>query len=128
MADMNHFLIEQHTTIWDAMELLNTAKRVLFVVDEQRLVGSLTDGDVRRWILAKGTLDESVSCAMNRNPRFVKEDQMKHARALIQEYELLAVPVVDDAGHIVDIIFWNEEADRYPTETIDLPVVIMAGG
>lgn len=126
--DINHLLIEKDMKIWDAMELLNTAKRVLFVVDNGRLLGSLTDGDVRRWILSKGSLDEAVSLAMNGKPHFVKHDQIKAGKALIKKLELLAVPVVDEEGQVVDIIFWNQDIHEYPMEKIDLPVVIMAGG
>lgn len=128
MLNLDHFLIEQDTKIWDAMELFNTVKRVLFVVDKGRLVGSLTDGDIRRWILAKGSLDEMVYCVMNKKPHLVKDGQIKEARELIKKYELLAIPVIDDAENIIDIIFWNQEIVEYPSEKINLPVIIMAGG
>jgi NDP-sugar pyrophosphorylase family protein len=97
-------------------------------VEEGRLLGSLTDGDARRWILANGSLDEPVSSVMNKNPRFVRSGQTRTARALINRYELLAIPVVDASDKVVDMIFWNEETDKPQTEKIALPVVIMAGG
>lgn len=52
---MNEVCIEEDKTILEAMKQLDTSgKKVLFVQKEGKLLASLTDGDVRRWILKKG--------------------------------------------------------------------------
>ena len=50
---MNEIMIKTHTTIYQAMETLDrTAKKVLLVIDDNnKLLGTLTDGDLRRYIL-----------------------------------------------------------------------------
>lgn len=128
MININNYLIEKNITVRHAMELLNMDKRVLFVVNKGKLVGSLTDGDVRRWILAGGSLDEEVSLAMNNHPKIVMPGEIKEARELINKNKLMAVPIIGNDENILDIVFWNEEIDKPQTEKIDLPVVIMAGG
>src|SRR5271170_1743029 len=76
---MNHtvepFLVPQTHTIRQAMEQLEkTEEKIVFVVDEQsRLVGSLTDGDIRRWILSDGDLKAEVLRICNRSPYVAKE-------------------------------------------------------
>lgn len=123
-------LISKDATVRQAMERLNSARKVLFVVEEKRLIGSLTDGDVRRWILAGGGLDELVSSAMFAEPRFVFQDSggEKAARKIINEKGMLAIPILNGKHEIVDIVFWNENLDQLQFEKIDNPVVVMAGG
>jgi len=52
------FLIAENDSIVATMQRLNeTAEKILFVIDtDQKLIGSVTDGDIRRWILAGGSL------------------------------------------------------------------------
>lgn len=98
---------------------------VLFAEDEGgAIVGSLTDGDVRRAILKGLSLDDSVSEAINRRFAFVRHgsidpDLLKRARG----EGLGMVPVLDDADRLVDLVDFNCELNRLPTEA-----VIMAGG
>ena len=64
------FLVLQTHTIRQAMEQLEkTQEKIVFVVDgESRLIGSLTDGDIRRWILSDGDLKAQVYRVCNRKP------------------------------------------------------------
>src|SRR5271170_3089659 len=77
---MNHtvkpFLVPQTHTIRQAMEQLEkTEEKIIFVVDEtSRLLGSLTDGDIRRWILSDGDLKAQVHRICNRKPYVAAED------------------------------------------------------
>jgi CBS-domain-containing membrane protein len=54
----------------DALKQLEeTERKTLFVIDEKkRLIGTLTDGDIRRWILAEESLDGTVEKICNTNP------------------------------------------------------------
>ena len=70
--EIKPFLIHPNTTIKQAMKQLDvTAEKILFVVDnETELIGSLTDGDIRRWILSGGGLEEGIKNVFNRKPIF----------------------------------------------------------
>ena len=58
--------VEPGATIAAVMErLVATGSRVLFVVDQSRLVGSVSDGDIRRALLATQTMQSPVHEAMN---------------------------------------------------------------
>src|SRR5271170_4710434 len=76
---MNHtvepFLVPQTHTIRQAMEQLEkTEEKTVFVADtDSRLIGSLTDGDIRRWILSDGDLKTQVFHVCNRNPYVAEE-------------------------------------------------------
>ena len=59
-------------TLVEAMQKIDvTGSGILFIEGEnQRLIGSLTDGDIRRWLIKTGRLDIEISKIMNRNPFF----------------------------------------------------------
>jgi len=89
----------------------STRRRIAIVTDERdRVIGTLTDGDVRRCLLAGGTLDTAVSHAMNRHP-VVADVSSPHGYLidLLQRANVLALPLVDGAGvfqrvvHLTDL-------------------------
>lgn len=130
MVEIKKHLTREYETVRDCMERLNASTRILFVVDEnEKLIGSLTDGDIRRWILSGNGLDEEIcKGVMNSSPKYVYESELERAKMLIEEFEILAVPVINKDRTIVNIVFWNKAIDARKSEVINSPVVIMAGG
>ena len=129
------FLVPQNHTIRQAMEQLEkTEEKILFVIDaESHLIGSLTDGDIRRWILSDGDLKAQVLQVCNCTPCVVQEgfgtDQI---RAEMLMKNLICIPVVNSSREIVRLVFWKElfqsDAASKQKRSLNLPVVIMAGG
>lgn len=128
------FLISENDSIVAAMQRLNeTAEKILFVTDiDRKLIGSVTDGDIRRWILAGGSLDESVNTVCNRKPFTVTEQyQLVAVRELMIENKLECIPVVNSSNFVVELLFWRDifqENARKPFKHLNIPVIIMAGG
>lgn len=126
--------INQDVSILEAMKQLNkTAKRVLFVVDEyDRLVGTITDGDIRRYIIKTGSLDGKVKDTCNKNPLvghigYNKNELIKKAKELDVQY----IPIISEDGKIVEILIVEEKefaSKIAAVKSIDIPAVIMAGG
>jgi dTDP-glucose pyrophosphorylase len=115
-------------------QLEKTEEKIVFVVDpDSRLVGSLTDGDIRRWILSDGDLKAQVVRVCNCSPHVAEEDfEVEQLRADMLAGNFGCVPVVNLSREIVRLVFWKElfQADgaARPRVSLDLPVVIMAGG
>lgn len=115
----------------EAMQKIDfNSKGILFITtDKNRLVGSVTDGDIRRAIIRTGDLEMKVAEIMNPNPKVVAIGERQKAQDLITDFQLRAIAVVDQVGTLVDIIF---DLDKDPAEENDVlthvPVVIMAGG
>ncbi len=129
------FLLPQTHTIRQAMEQLEkTEEKIVFVVDEQsRLVGSLTDGDIRRWILSDGDLKAEVLRICNRSPYVAKEGfAIDQLRTEMLNGNFGCVPVISSSREIIQLVFWKEllqgEVDVKLKRQLNLPVVIMAGG
>lgn len=126
---MKKILITEEITIREAMKILDeTAKKILFVVEDRKLVGTITDGDIRRWILNNGDLNLDVKNIVNYNSLTLSEKEKKSAQNFMLEKKIQAVPIVDQQNNIIDIIFWDGERIKVDCEKISTPVVIMAGG
>ena len=135
LQDFDSILIHRQATVKEAMKQLdNTAEKILFVVDgENRLIGSLTDGDIRRWILAGGAVDEKVSRVCFKGTYFVAHNyDIENVKEEILKRKIVYVPVVDDRKKIVEFLIWDKLFDgklkRKTRDKLNIPVVIMAGG
>jgi dTDP-glucose pyrophosphorylase len=106
--------------------------RIVLVTDEERvLLGVVTDGDVRRWILGGNDLAEPVSRAMSASPLTLSAGSgPDEARALMVERRVECIPLVDERGRVVSAVWWLDlfESPAPVREQIDTPVVVMAGG
>ncbi len=131
---LKKFFIKENVTVKQAMRQMGrTAKRVLFIVDDQqKLLGSLTDGDIRRWVLAGGRLSDTIHKAYNKKPIFVKQHYKDESVKKIMLHDRIeSIPVVDQNNMIKKILLWNHLFDGHAKtiyKQIDTPVVIMAGG
>ena len=132
--DVAKYLVKNHISLKSAMgQMKEIGQKVLFVVDESNgLIGALSDGDIRKWILTEGNLDESIEEAFNKKPIYVYENyELKHVKKLMLDLKIPNVPVVNPENLIVDVLDWGQVfrdgIDR-PLSKIDIPVVIMAGG
>ena len=132
MEKISKYLGNQSMSIVDAMAKIDAnTKGFLFIVDDdQRLVGALTDGDIRRWILHSGEVSAPVSCAMNNAPKYLAVDEKNQALQIMKEKTVTAIPLLDENMRIVEIVFKADamECEAPKRKLTDVPVVIMAGG
>jgi dTDP-glucose pyrophosphorylase len=132
---MKDITIQSNATIKEAMEALSqTAEKVLLVVDaNQRLIGCLTDGDIRRYILKGMDLSGTIKSAYNKNPVFVfrEEGNQEKIKDIILKNKLELLPILDENRIVVEYVSWRKAfgSDRKVKDPkLDIPVVIMAGG
>lgn len=129
--DIQTLFINKDTSIREAIEKLDkTAKKILIVVENNKLIGVVTDGDIRRWILKSGDLSSSVNRIMNVNPIYLNKADKDKANDIMKKYGIESIPLVNEYNEAIDIIFWNDicnyKFNYYNTKNI--PVIIMAGG
>jgi dTDP-glucose pyrophosphorylase len=133
MKDIKSLLIAPTVTVKDAMARLDkSAEQIILVVNARRtLIGTVTDGDIRRHILAGGDLKRAVSSICNRNPKTVAEGSpLLEIRQQMLEKRIRQVPVLDARGRVVDLVRWDDVmgSGARTNEQLGLPVIIMAGG
>lgn len=121
--------IEEDNTILEAMQMLDkNTRKILFVQNKNILLATVTDGDIRRWIIKGGDLQAEVKCAANYQPKYLREGQEYLALSAMKEYVVDAIPIVDESHRIKDIIFQNNAGQKTAAFDKDIPVVMMAGG
>lgn len=128
MISWQNVRLQADMTILQAMARIDTSSlQIGLVVDEQnRLLGTVTDGDVRRAILKGIDLNSPVEVVMNRNPMTVKVGEGRE-RILwaMRERVLRQLPVVDELGRVVGL---ERLDDLLNVPMHDNWVVLMAGG
>lgn len=129
--NIKDLVIDENVTIKKAIEKLDeTGKRILLVLDDERLNAVITDGDVRRWLIKNGSLLDSVKEIANYKPKYITEFERDKAGEIMRKYGISALPILGLDKELVSIVFWNdiEISNDYYKEKLDMPVVIMAGG
>lgn len=121
-------LIPPEATLAEAIENLNSVgiKLALCVDSEGRLLGAVSDGDLRRGLLRGLTMQDSVREICNNNPLVVpKEAGQDVVRSIMKANKVLQIPVVDAEGRVVGLHLWDE-LDNIPSHNHTM--VVMAGG
>jgi dTDP-glucose pyrophosphorylase len=118
----------------EAVRAIEASRRRIAVVVESdgRLVGTLTDGDVRRCLLAGGTLDTPLTDAMNRQPIVADVGSSdSHVLGLMRQGNIMAVPLVDASGRFQGLLHLSDLSVEAQGQTEPAGfsfAVIMAGG
>lgn len=121
-------LVSPLMPLTDAITLMDKqGRRSLVVVDENRtLLGTVSDGDVRRFLLKGLSLSSPVSDIMQKEPKVAQADWSKtRLLSCMERYQLLLLPVVSSAGQLVSIAFLYELLQKPKLENA---VCLMAGG
>lgn len=125
---MKLYIISETSTIKDALIALNQITRdtqsLLVVNNNDQMVGSLTDGDIRRGLISGSQLSDEVSTIMHRDFKFIKESEydVAHLKAF-RERRILFIPILDEDRHIVDVVNLQKFKSHLPVDA-----VLMAGG
>lgn len=128
-TDISSFLVNEQKTILETMELLDQSiKKILFIHSNNQLIASITDGDIRRWILKGGKLDDSIKLAANYQPRYLDESQGQLAGQILKKTAIDAIPLINEERKIKSICFFDDSSEKIEKFENSVPVVIMAGG
>jgi dTDP-glucose pyrophosphorylase len=131
---LEQYLITPNATIREALECINKNASLALVVDERRrLTGTITDGDVRRAVLAGTSLEAPVQKLLDQRdktlypkpvtaPVGTPTGELAH---IMNERGIRQIPLLDEGGHVVDIVLMQDLVKSYE---LPLKAVVMAGG
>ena len=128
MMQLDKYTITENGTIREALRKINEISgeaQMLFVVDaNKKVIATLSDGDIRRGLVAGHELSESVEDIMFREFQFIEENDLKvnHIPELRRK-GIQVVPILSKEGHLLRILNLNKQYSLLP-----LDAVIMAGG
>lgn len=128
MKQWKKSVVRPNVTVRDTIRTIDEgAIQIAFVVDEDgRLLGTVTDGDIRRAILRGISLDDDAKSVMNPHPITAPSDMSRQAILEIMRHKLIhQIPVLDQAGCVVDVELLDNLLKREEPQNW---VVLMAGG
>lgn len=128
MSDLSKYVIPSTFSIREALRRINEIAgdaKVLFVINEhQQVIGALSDGDIRRGIIAGHELSESVDIVMFRNFQYLRENALNVALIpQLRKLDIWMIPVLNESGKLCRIINLNKQKSLLPIDA-----VVMAGG
>ena len=131
---MTSLTLTSESSLLDAIKAIEaSSRRMVVVVSESgQLLGTITDGDIRRRLLAGGSVESSVTQAMNTSPITAFDGATKSFFLnQMKKRNVLGIPVLDKKGRFIHIKHLNdldrEEAKHLSEKTFEF-AVIMAGG
>lgn len=127
MDDIQSFIGSFTLTVAEAMQRIDgNSSGTLFLVDDaNKLYGCITDGDIRRYLLAGGKMTEAAMNAANKNPKVARSDN--EAIALYHKRNFVVIPIVDEDYKII-ALYTGDEREVKKRKSLNIPVVINAGG
>ena len=126
---MNNHIVYKDITLLEALSHINELAPdplVLFVLNEKKqMVGTLTDGDSRRALIAGASVNDKIEKIMHRNFNFMNAEEIDNVKEIKRQREIRMrlVPILDKEHHIVEIV----NLERYKTR-LPIDAVLMAGG
>ncbi len=128
MRTVDDIILHVESTISEALTVLNeSSMQIILVLDNKnRLIGTLTDGDIRRGLLQGFSLDSKIEPIIFRTPTVCSiGDNKKEVLRIAVENKIYKIPIIDNEGRVVGL----EEIDNLlkPMQYSN-KVVIMAGG
>lgn len=127
MEEKNKHLIIENQSVREALIQLDrlASDAILFVVDsENKLIGSLTDGDLRRGFIRGLGFEDSILDFIQPDPKFILEDEFNQEKLEnFKNRNFKIIPILNQEHHIVDILNF-----RFRTTLLPVDAVLMAGG
>lgn len=122
------FIINESSTIKDALIAINDithdGESLVVINSEQEIIGTLTDGDIRRGLIAGAELTDSVCKIMHTDFKFINQTNfdVAHLKSF-RDQRIMFIPILDEQKHVVDVINLNKFKSKLPIDA-----VLMAGG
>lgn len=122
------FIINESSTIKDALIAINDithdGESLVVTNSEQEIIGTLTDGDIRRGLIAGAELTDSVCKIMRHDFKFINQTNfdVAHLKSF-RDQRIMFIPILDEQKHVVDVINLNKFKSKLPIDA-----VLMAGG
>jgi len=128
MKNWKEIILNSSKTLMDAIQVLNSsgARIVLIVDNKQRLLGTITDGDIRRALLNHTSMECAVEKVMNSSPfTALFSDNSESVISKMKSMNLLHIPLVDENNTLVGV---ETIQHLFNKKKYDNPIFLMAGG
>ena len=127
MIDISKYTINKSASVRDALVKLDTLSDdvlTVFVMDGKKMTGTLTDGDIRRFLIKENSLNASVERVMKRNFSYILPGEKNIQK--IRNFRLAGIellPCLDEAGNLLKVYNLKRKKSVLPIDA-----VLMSGG
>ena len=131
---MRLFLIKKKNTLKDALRIItkNGNKCAVVVDDRNKLLGTLSDGDIRKVILKGVDINSTIENYYNKDPYFIlsnKNENNRFIEKIFLKKKIDIIPEVNENKILQKIITWKNFFGTFKnSQKSNIPVIIMAGG
>lgn len=111
--NLHSISLKKSNTINDAIKILNISgtQIVLIKNNKNQLIGTVTDGDIRRSLLKKKNFNSKLFEIMNKKPFVVKEKiSSNYASFLMEKNKILQIPLIDTNKKVIKIYYWDKKS------------------
>ena len=126
MKDFEKHIISTKENVRSALMRLDelSIDAVLFVVEDNRLIGAITDGDIRRGFISGLGFEDPITLFMNPSPRYIRENEISVEQLAVYRSQFIEIiPIIDKDGIVLDVVNF-----RFQSTILPIDAVIMAGG
>lgn len=127
------FTVSKNVLLKEALSLIEKGLfKILFVLENDIIIGSISDGDIRRWIISNGSISSTVEKICNKSPIKLRNGyNLNDVRKIMTENSIFVIPIVDEKDKVLDFLTHNDvfgENQKQVYNKFEAPIVIMAGG
>ena len=128
MKNLDNITVSRNATILETLEVIDRGIMGISLVvdDNHHLIGTITDGDIRRALIKKASLDDSIESIMSIHPVSALEGTNKHTLISIMSSKGISqIPIIDKKGKLIDV---KKLSELVSPEKKKNKLIIMAGG
>ncbi len=125
--DIKKLIVHENASIFEVMRVIQEgAEQIALVLKEGKLLGTISDGDIRRNILKNGNLNTLAKDFMRKNFKYIYEtENINEVIGKLKKQKINQIPLVDEKMNLIDLVIVNEFSKFTKKKN---NVVIMAGG
>tara|TARA_A100001015_G_C15041726_1_gene740136 strand:+ start:417 stop:1466 length:1050 start_codon:yes stop_codon:yes gene_type:complete len=132
---MNKLFIKSNFSVRDALKKLSkVGEKCLIVIDKnQKYLGTLSDGDLRKFILKGNNLDKNIEAIYNKKSTYFFENNYsdQDIKNSFLKYKFDLIPIINSQMQVIKVLLWDSVFSNEKNNLngrLNVPVVIMAGG
>lgn len=129
---LKKFIIGKNVSIKKVITQLNKTGRKCLIVsnNKKQLLGTISDGDVRKALLVGKKMEYKILDVYNKNPIYFSTTNYSPGKAkkIFKSKHIDLIPILDIKNKISNIIFWDDHNSLKNFNKMNIPVVVMAGG
>lgn len=119
MSELREFIVPRRGTLLDAIDVINRNRsRTAVVVDGQKVIGVLSEGDILRALLGGADVHVPLESFVQIGFRYLKSRDLSAALKLMHPRGIALLPIVDDDFHLQDVITLTEVMDDLIARTL----------